>query len=82
MPFRRCLDCPGAMTCAICETCEAHCSTGGSGPCAMAHDATMPDRKVERQAAMDELAAENGLQRCDCGGLEDPARPHRHFAAF
>ena len=66
-------ECGARVTCAVCEHCEEHCLTGGSGPCAAA---SWPRAKVEQ--AMAQLAHENELAFCEvCGGLEDPAQPHR-----
>lgn len=101
-PVRVCIvgaHCPASQVCPICESCEEHCLSGGSGACVAAHDDWLaggdggvtgvargkspgPERAREMRVALllarDELAAENGLRRCACGGLEDPARPHRH----
>lgn len=30
--------CPALQVCAVCETCEEHCLSGGSGACVDAHD--------------------------------------------
>jgi hypothetical protein len=65
--------CGALVTCTVCEHCEEHCLSGGSGACAAA---SWPREKV--RLAMDDLARENGLRSCErCLGLEDPARPHR-----
>jgi hypothetical protein len=60
--------CGALVTCVVCEHCEDHCLTGGSGRCAMA---SWPSAAVAE--AMDALARENGLVACrSCEGLEDP----------
>jgi len=64
--------CGAPETCVVCEHCEEHCLTGGSGSCARA---SWPAARVAEAKA--ELARENGLRACEgCGGLEDAQRPH------
>jgi len=64
--------CDALAVCPVCDRCERHDVAGGSGLCAAA---SWPSDAVRR--AQDELAAENGLLHCICGGLEDPMHPHR-----